>query len=613
MHALRAIFHRAARTAARPGAQPEAPSASWRQVRGAGRILAALICAGLAAVGAAGVAGAAPQSSMAGRELRPEYVPAWASAPVAREVALDFDPALTEVANGARLRSAVAALQPGDRLTIGAGVWSVSSLFTVTLTGTAQAPIRIEARAGATPVLTRPDAGQNLINFGDAASTPRFLLLRGFELRGGSIGVRIERADDLWLDELHVHHTGAACVRASNHDTARLYVTRCELSHSSQVNGTGEGLYIGANSAAAVSRDAVVALNHVHDTGGTQGDGIELKQGSFGCLIAENVVHDTLYPGILVYGSGGGARNVIEGNVIWATVANPFQVQGEALVRNNVVFGGANAAFVSFDHQGQVRDLEVVHNTFVTTTGDAARLQHWGGRPGMVLANNALYSQAGRSLNFLSGAAGVTLAGNVVFGPTWNDGGAVHTSANGASDFVDVAFDGARRDAHPTLGGALFGAAAAPFVSPSDATGAARVSAAVGAPASSGALEPGTYGRYVRASIAGAAGAPRLRSSGSPSLGGGPVSLTLEGGRPGNFAVVGVQLVTAAGAPLPGAPAIQRTVLVLDAQGRAAFVWTPPPSPGPAFGAAFGRVSALARDATAPGGVAATQWIEWRL
>jgi parallel beta-helix repeat protein len=338
-----------------------------------------------------------------------------------------------------------------------------------------------------------------------------------------------------------------------------------------------------------------VASNHVHHTGGPQGDGIELKQGSAGCRIEENTVHDTNYPGILAYGSDGGPRNVIEGNVVWAAATNPFQVQGEALVRNNLVFGGATPAFVSFDHQGSVRDLTVVHNTFVTTSAEAARLGNWSNRPGMVLANNALYSESGLALSFLNGASGVTIEGNVVHGGAYNDGGAHHQAGLGVTDFVALRFDGTLRDAHPSVTSRLVGAASTAQIAPSDASGAER-----SGERSAGAYERGTYGRYVGASVAGSNGAPLLRSPGLPSPAGPPVTFTLIHAAPHAFAMHGVVWIPT-GAPY----SVERSVSVVNAAGEATFLVDPPTLPGAA------RARVVVRDATAPGGVAATQWIEW--
>ena len=40
-------------------------------------------------------------------------------------------------------------------------------------------------------------------------------------------------------------------------------------------------------------------------------------------------------------------------------------LQGEAIVRNNLIMNGALVAFWSSDHQGTTSDLTVVHNTIV--------------------------------------------------------------------------------------------------------------------------------------------------------------------------------------------------------------------------------------------------------
>ena len=371
------------------------------------------------------------------------YDPSWASTVPTRQILLDYNTSLSQTANGAALKAAILALLPGDQLLVGSGTYSVNSLFQVGLVGTAANPIRIEAMPGQSPVLTRPNANQNVINLGTLTSGPtRFVLLRGFEITGGSIGVRIQDCEDLWVDRCHIHHTGAVTVRASDTNTARLTFTRNHIHHASTVNDTGEGLYLGANNAAVITHHTVVALNHVHDMFVNQGDGIELKQGSHSCWIAENLVHDTNYPGILAYGTNGAGQNLIEGNIVYNSNDNPIQVQGEAIVRNNLAFGRGAFAFSCRDHQGQVTNLEVVHNTFVATTGRAMRLEHWGGKPGMVLANNALYSQSGYALFVQGNLSGAAVGGNVVHGLLNPGAGGPFAVGNGLSDFVGLAWPG---------------------------------------------------------------------------------------------------------------------------------------------------------------------------
>ena len=406
------------------------------------------------------------------------YDPPWASVAPLRTLSLDYDPLFDRARNGAALKTAVLALQPGDRLEIGAGSYSVDSLFRVDLQGTPSAPIWIVAKPGARPVVTRRDDTQNVINFG-AGSPTRWLCLRGVEVTGGGAGLKLYSCGNVWIDRCTVHHTGDAAIAANSADTDHLYLTRNDIHDTA---GSGEGMYLGANNAAYRMSDSVVALNHVHHTGGSQGDGIEIKQGSYGNWVVRNVVHDTPYPCILLYGTGGMAFNVVECNTCWGSGDNVMQVQGEAIVRNNLLMHGANA-FGSHDHQGLVTDLVFVENTLITT-GTGAELVDWGGRPNMVFANNVVYSQTGSSIVFSSGSSGVDVAGNVVVGPVSGAAAGWSTGA-GLSDFRSVAWDATRRDAAPAATSAILDAGDPRWQSAEDITGAPRV----------GGIEPGCYDR----------------------------------------------------------------------------------------------------------------------
>jgi hypothetical protein len=314
------------------------------------------------------------------------YFPIWANVPSLHTIVLDYDPTLSPTLNGARLAATIQSLHPGDRLEIEAGTYSVNSYFSVELQGTALAPIWIVAKAGTAPIITRPNAQQNVMNVGVSTQT-RYVCFRGLEFTGGDTGIKLYSCANVWLDRCLVHHVGGVGVAANSANTANLYFTRNEIHHTA---GNGEGFYLGANYAQWVMRDSVVALNHVHHTQGSQGDGIEIKQGSFGNWIAENLVHDCHYPCIILYGTGGNAFNLVERNKCWNSGDNVMQVQGEAVVRNNLLMHGLNG-FNSHDHQGQVRDLEFVHNTIINP-GRGAQLSNWNGRTNMVFANNVVYS-----------------------------------------------------------------------------------------------------------------------------------------------------------------------------------------------------------------------------
>ena len=367
--------------------------------------------------------------------------------------------------DGAALVKAVEALQPGDKLEIAAGTYSVERMWDVRVSGTREAPIWITAAEGATVIITRPDAKQNLINIGQGGPVA-FFCLRGLEFTGGSHGVRLGQCEDVWIDQCHIHHNDGPNLTANSGNTRRLFLTRNHLHHG---GGVAEGMYLGANNGDHIMSESVIALNHVHDCRGEQGDGIEVKQGSWGNLIAENHIHDTNYPCITVYGTAGKPVNIIERNLCYNSGDNVMQVQGEAIVRNNVLINGAGAGFASTDHQGKTLNLQVINNT-ILNSAHAFRGGSWNGREGMVLANNILYSRDANALNYANGNAGVITTGNVVFGDGPKDG---CVKGRGFEDFPGVSLDGARHDATPASD-ARFENADAKYLVPTDFNGKAR-------------------------------------------------------------------------------------------------------------------------------------------
>jgi hypothetical protein len=374
--------------------------------------------------------------------------------------------------DGAALVKAVEALQPGDKLELAAGTYSVERMWDVRVSGTREAPIWITAAEGATVIITRPDAKQNVINIGQGGPVA-FLCLRGLEFTGGSHGVRLGQCEDVWIDQCHIHHNDGPNLTANSGNTRRLYLTRNHLHHG---GGVAEGMYLGANNGDHIMSESVIALNHVHDCRGEQGDGIEVKQGSWGNLIAENHIHDTNYPCITVYGTAGKPVNIIERNLCYNSGDNVMQVQGEAIVRNNVLINGAGAGFASTDHQGKTLNLQVIHNT-ILNSAHAFRGGSWNGREGMVLANNILYSRDANALHYANGNAGVISTGNVVFGDGPKDG---CVKGRGFEDFPGVSLDGTRHDATPASD-ARFESADAKYLLPTDFHGASRTQTISGA------------------------------------------------------------------------------------------------------------------------------------
>lgn len=376
-----------------------------------------------------------------------DYDPSWAAIAPLRTLALTPPAESDPLENGSALVKAVADLLPGDCLEIGTGTYSVNRLWDITVSGTATAPIWIVAAYEAQVVITRPDARQNILNVGTSRPVS-YLCLRGLEFTGGSHGLRLGQCRQVWVDSCHIHHTGEVCLSANTANTSHLYLTRNHIHHGS---GHAEGMYLGGNNGDVIMSESVIALNHIHDCRGDQGDGIEVKQGSWGNLIAENHVHDTNYPCITVYGTNGMPVNIIEKNLCYNSGDNVMQVQGEAIVRNNILINGAGAGFASTDHQGKTRNLQVVHNTIINTT-HAFRASSWDSREGMRLANNILYSREGNAVHFPAGSSGVTITGNISVGGGPKAG---CSPGRGLEDFKSLSWDASRHDATPS--------AAAPF------------------------------------------------------------------------------------------------------------------------------------------------------
>jgi hypothetical protein len=355
-----------------------------------------------------------------------------------------YNPALSTQENGDRLERILESLAAGDHVVIHEGVYTVNARLAVRAPGTEEAPIVIEGDGKA--VITRDDEKQNVLNIDGAHFT-----LRGLEIRGGSRGLVIGAAHHVLVTSCEVHGTADAAVSANSADTSYLSFVGNHVHHT---RGHGEGFYLGGNDAKVVTHHTRVVGNRVHDTGGEQGDGIELKTGSWACVISDNVIERANYPGILVYGNGGRPeRNVIERNVIVGSAEAGIQVAADAIVRNNLVIGAKDVCIASQPHQGATpRALTIVHNTLVND-GICFRARAWSGE-GLVFANNALYSKEGPPCD------GIGADGNVV--------------VPSLSAFVKLAMDGSARDGTPARGSPLIGGADQAHAVSDDLTGAAR-------------------------------------------------------------------------------------------------------------------------------------------
>lgn len=245
-----------------------------------------------------------------------------------------------DIKPGDDLFGTLAKLKAGDEVVIHAGTYTTPGFYAVRWAGTAAAPITIRGAPGeARPVIVGSTRAQNIVNVAGAHFT-----LSHVEFRGGSHGLRLANVDHATFAGLVLHDlddVGISCNRPG--DTCDAVTIRDSRIYDTGRTGTGEGLYLGCQHADCVFKNGVVERNVVHDTGGSQGDGIEIKPGSFGNTVRGNAVYRTRFPGLTMWGFGGpaGRPNVVEGNVVWKAAHGGVWIMGHVVFRDNVVLASS--------------------------------------------------------------------------------------------------------------------------------------------------------------------------------------------------------------------------------------------------------------------------------
>ncbi len=374
-----------------------------------------------------------------------------------------------ELFPGQSFEAAVEALNPGDTLIVHAGTYSDSGRISITVPGTAAQPVVIKGADGeAMPLIVRPAgaAAQNTINIEGAT----YLRITRLDISSnGGDGINMSGAVSfITLDNLEIHDVDVGINFRSSMNN--ITVRRNHIHDTGQDGGVGEGLYVGCNDATCAVSQTLIENNWIHDTrNSTQGDGIEIKHGSHSNIVRDNVIHDTGYPCVLVYGTVGNPVNLVEGNVMWNCGDSGIQAAADAIIRNNIILGSPENAFNSQSHQGATPgNLQFVHNTLVGGS-PCLRLNGWGGRPGLVFANNAIYCDGD---DFVTGGwSGVTITGNVVVPVTSTlPASGFQVGQVPALDLLDVV----ARNVYPRAGSRLIDAGVAAHVTSVDFNGTAR-------------------------------------------------------------------------------------------------------------------------------------------
>jgi Right handed beta helix region len=385
--------------------------------------------------------------------------------------------AIIEIYPGTNVfKPAAESLNPGDVLIVHQGTYQETNRMSIQVQGTASAPISIRGADGeARPVITRPSSAslQNTINIEGSA---RYLTIRGLEVIGnGGDGINMSGAPSFITIEDNVIHdvdVGINFRSSMNNITVR----RNHIYNTGRNGGTGEGMYVGCHDGTCGVRDSLIEQNWIHDvlSGTTQGDGIEVKVGSHGNIIRDNVIYNRPFPGILVYGTGANPVNVVEGNVVWNSLEG-IAALSDAVVRNNIVFNsGCGLCIYTHVVVTQRKNVTAVNNTLYNN--DSGVYYRWNGS-NLIMANNAVYSPGKTAIdsNGVINSAGGTVASNYVEGLMSGDaigGGRFFDGGGSASTFVNPASN----DFWPKTGSPLIGSANLSYAPALDFNGAARAS-----------------------------------------------------------------------------------------------------------------------------------------
>ncbi|MFM8573779.1 MAG: right-handed parallel beta-helix repeat-containing protein [Pirellula sp.] len=335
------------------------------------------------------------------RGFAPTITPTWWGDRGQRILKHTYDRSKTSEENGSSLWERIASLKPGDLLLVQPGEYTSLARLDIKAQGTATAPIVVQGQ-GAGVVINRPNADENVINIKDSS----FLALGGIEVTGGGTGIRIETANELFIYNSIIHDIANVGVALNSKDTSSIYIVDNEIFRT---DGNGEGIYVGSHDGDRTTRNSFFVGNYIHDLASgaeNQGDGIEIKNQSYGNLVKWNYIIGTKYPGITVYGAGGSDNpvNVIQENIVLDCMDSGIQVAADALVQGNWISGRQTGIVSKPFGNLEPRNIRLLGNTIASDSA-CIKVNQWN-RSDNWIANNIICS---RSRNYFPAGYGKAL------------------------------------------------------------------------------------------------------------------------------------------------------------------------------------------------------------
>lgn len=398
-------------------------------------------------------------------------------------VAIEASGATLEAWPGEDIKALVNGMNAGDTLVLHGGTYNIVGLKITGKNGSDSNWTTIRAAEGESPVLVC-STSYNGIDIKDSS----YVHIKGLDIRHASEGVKLDSTGTsqhhILLEDLKVHEMDGVGIAGPGTGNRYITVRRCEIYDTGRASATGEGVYISYFDREV--RYLTVENCWIHDLNGSQSDGIDIKLGR-GCVIRDNVIHGCQYPAIIVRGSGDALEpNLVERNVVWGSNAAGIETYGDCIVRNNIVFNCSPGLYSRDDDEYSLRNVEFINNT-VYDCNPCLDLHDWGGKSGMLVANNALYrSSSGERAVYVSGGlGGVTVTGNIYHGTLYLNGAPSTGLAAGGSPTADMLAP-ASREFYPSSASVLIDAAVGAYAPAGDFNGTARP---FGSAADAGAYE----------------------------------------------------------------------------------------------------------------------------
>jgi len=367
-------------------------------------------------------------------------------------------------------------LQPGDTLIVHSGTYN-RIWMSQGVNGTPNAWITIKAAEGEPrPRIYYAGTDKNLWDIRMSS----YLKIQGFEMTGGSDAFKFPNttpiSHHIVLEDLYIHHIGGGGINLSGiYEMYNLTVRNCEIAFT---GGNGEGFYWGGHGKywQPQVHDSLIENCYIHDLGGNQGDGIELKHGCYNNIIQDNVIiAQRGYPGITIWGTyknDPAYNNIVRRNLVIASTDAAIHVTAETNIENNIVVNSiSNGIYTRLrDYDGRQQYMRIVNNTIYNAGGDALELRNWDLGPDLLCANNAIYqSSSSKSAVYApQGVSAATIANNIYYGMSNVSHPGFILGPPPASVFINASTALGVMDLYPKFGSVLIGAGDGTYA-PSDA------------------------------------------------------------------------------------------------------------------------------------------------